>query len=174
MDSVLIYMLKLKDTSLSDADRLAKACRSYYAHAARTNKGLTRGGAPLRYAPAALQELEEFCFQVDTSQHTLARKLNFVSDVRAVKVSAGQMWLKRVRVLLTFFFCPTRYCGATGVVQTPQSQLARLGNRLSLSVERMQANVARLKLDDDAAYIDILVRVFEESQFLGTRGKGTS
>lgn len=57
--------------------------------------------------------------------------------------------------------------------QTPQSQLARLGNRLSLSVERMQANVARLKLDDDAAYIDILVRVFEESQFLGTPGNGT-
>jgi len=33
-------------------------------------------------------------------------------------------------------------------------------------MERLQANVMRLRIDDDAAYIELLVEVFETSQFM--------
>ena len=49
--------------------------------------------------------------------------------------------------------------------------LAKLGNRFSISVERLQATVARSRLEDDSEYIAILGKVFDNSQFIGT-GRG--
>jgi hypothetical protein len=51
----------------------------------------------------------------------------------------------------------------------PRLSLAKLGNRFSISVERLQAQVARARVDDDTEYIAVLARVFDVSQFVGKR-----
>ena len=45
--------------------------------------------------------------------------------------------------------------------------LAKLSNRFSISVERLQATVARSRLEDDSEYIAMLAKVFDSSQFIG-------
>lgn len=101
-ETVLIYLLKLKDEDITDKNMLAK-------------------------------QLEEFCQQLDTVQNALARKLRYINEIKSDK---------------------------------QVTKLAQVGNIISKSVERLQANVMKLRIDDDSAYIELLIKIFETSQFL--------
>eukprot|EP00160_Parvularia_atlantis_P013786 Unigene3057_Nuclearia_a/m.9402 Unigene3057_Nuclearia_a/g.9402 ORF Unigene3057_Nuclearia_a/g.9402 Unigene3057_Nuclearia_a/m.9402 type:complete len:325 (-) Unigene3057_Nuclearia_a:60-1034(-) len=84
------------------------------------------------------KDLDEFIAQLENVQNALARKLKFISELKQEKNVA---------------------------VQNMSARLAQMGSKISKSVERLQANVMRLKIDDDTAYIELLIQVFELSQF---------
>lgn len=49
-------------------------------------------------------------------------------------------------------------------IKGKETKLAQMGSKITKSMERLQANVMRLRIDDDAAYIELLVEIFEISQ----------
>lgn len=83
------------------------------------------------------KELDEFSVQLDTAQNSLARKLKFINEIKQEKTMSNQM----------------------------SSRLAQMGNKMTKAVERLQAGVMRLRIEDDTAYIEILIQIFEISQF---------
>lgn len=86
--------------------------------------------------PSLSKDVEEFCLQLNVIQNNLARKLQYVDEVKNNGPESGS---------------------------TPGSNFM---SSLSKQVERIAANYTRDKVLDSSSYINLLFKIFDVSQFL--------
>ena len=107
-ETILIYLLKLKDEDITDTNMVAKVRFFPFIFLS-----FLLSFVDMTTTFIKIKQLEEFCQQLDNVQNALARKLRFINEIKSEK---------------------------------QVTKLAQVGNIISKSVERLQANVMKLRM----------------------------